>query len=44
MNNMFDTSRSNESKFNGYVNYGIWKFKINNILLKENLWALVGPL
>jgi len=29
MNNMFDPSRSNESKFNGYVNYGIWKFKFN---------------
>jgi hypothetical protein len=33
MNNMLDTLRSNESKFNGYVNYGIWKFKIDNILL-----------
>jgi hypothetical protein len=41
---MLDTSRFNESKFNGYVNYGIWNFKINNILLKENLWDLVEPL
>jgi hypothetical protein len=41
---MFDTLRSNECKFNGYVNYGIWKFKINNILLDlHNLSYKVEP-
>jgi hypothetical protein len=35
---------SNASKLNGLMNYGVWKFKINNILMgKEYLWDIIDP-
>jgi hypothetical protein len=31
-------------KLNGLMNYGVWKFKINNILMrKEYLWDVIDP-
>jgi hypothetical protein len=33
----------NSSKFEGASNYGILKFKIKTILMREDLWDLVNP-
>ncbi|KAH9549520.1 hypothetical protein CY35_10G023900 [Sphagnum magellanicum] len=32
----------NSSKLEGASNYGIWKFKIKTILMREDLWDLVN--
>ncbi len=33
----------NSSKLEGASNYGIWKFKIKTMLIREDLWDLVNP-
>jgi hypothetical protein len=37
-----DCAMSDQSKLSGVANYGAWKFKMKNILMREMLWHLVS--
>ena len=38
-----DNSLSDVTKMSGCENYGIWKFRMKQLLQKEDLWELVQP-
>jgi hypothetical protein len=38
-----DSMVSDTAKLIGASNYNVWKFRIKNVLFKEDLWDLVEP-
>lgn len=43
MTSFGDCGMSDQSKLSGATNYGAWKFRMKNILMREMLWHLVSP-